>query len=114
MGVRVREYTVNDFLKIVIVCSNNPHAVGDLPALPYCFSCDKSMFLGEVRLCYSEEIVLPSGERLVVEGSEVMGKLKSVSYIVKGIDCEVSPEELYAKISNFVERACRSGDPVRT
>ena len=106
MGVQVREYTVDGFLKIVIVCSDEPHAVGDLPALPYCFSCDKQVILDGTRLCYSQEMVLPSGERVIVEGGEVMGEFRSVSFVIKGIDCEASPEDLYSKVSDAVKDAC--------
>lgn len=106
MDVHFREHVIRNFLKVVIVCSEEPHAVGDLPGLPYCFSCDKSIAIGEDRLCYSREISLPSGRRVVVEGTEILGELRSVSYLVKGVDCSVNPEELYEEVSALIAGLC--------
>ncbi|MCX8208380.1 MAG: hypothetical protein RMH84_03610 [Sulfolobales archaeon] len=106
VGAYYREYVVRDFLKVVVVCSEEPHAIGDLPALPYCFKCEKSISAGGFRLCYSEEVALPSGRRVVVEGAEVLGEMRSVSYVIRGVDCSVDPEELYEEVSALVERVC--------
>ncbi|MEM0066319.1 MAG: hypothetical protein QXT76_05280 [Sulfolobales archaeon] len=102
-----KEYVVRDFLKVVLVCSEEPHAIGDIPSLPYCFGCDKSISVGKDRVCYSEEITLPSGKKVVIEGAEVLGVLRSISYIVKEIECSINPEELYEEISAFIREYCR-------
>lgn len=107
MSAYYREHVVREFLKVVVVCSEEPHAVGDLPGLPYCFKCLKDVSAGSSRLCYSEEIVLPSGRRVVVEGAEVLGEMRSVSYVVRGIDCSVDPEELYEEVSTLVMDVCK-------
>ncbi len=102
-----REHVVRDFLKVVVVCSEEPHAVGDLPGLPYCFGCEKSLSIGGDRLCYSEEMPLPSGGRVIIEGANVLGELRSVSYIAKGVECSVDPERLYEEVSALITRICR-------
>ncbi|MEM2007406.1 MAG: hypothetical protein QXG17_06490 [Sulfolobales archaeon] len=107
MGAHFREHVVRDFLKVVVVCSEEPHAVGDIPGLPYCFSCDKSVTVGEGRVCYSGELALPSGKKVVIEGAEVLGVLRSISYLVREIECSVNPEELYEEISAFIREYCR-------
>ncbi len=103
----LREHVVCDFLKVVVVCSEEPHAVGDLPGLPYCFGCERSLSIGGDRLCYSDEMPLPSGRRVVIEGTEVLGELRSVSYVVRGVNCSVDPRELYEEVSALVLSACR-------
>ncbi len=108
MCVEIREYVVRDFMKVVIVCSEEPHAVGDLPGLPYCFGCDKSLSIGDVVICYSNEISLPSGGRVVIEGTKVLGEIRSISYIVKGIKCSTDPEKLYEEVVELVEKLCSS------
>ncbi|MCX8184929.1 MAG: hypothetical protein RMI56_00050 [Sulfolobales archaeon] len=108
MNAYCKEYVIRDFLKVVVVCSEEPHAVGDLPGLPYCFKCVKSVSTSDSRLCYSEEITLPSGRRVVIEGAEVFGEMKSISYIVRGIDCSIDPEELYEETSTLVLSVCRN------
>lgn len=111
MSAHFKEYVIRDFLKVVVVCSEEPHAVGDLPGLPYCFSCDKSISIGEDRLCYSEEIPSPSGKRVVIEGTKVLGELRSVSYVVKGVDCSIDPEELYEEVSALIGSLCGKRSP---
>lgn len=106
MCTEIREHVVRDFMKVVIVCSEEPHAVGDLPGLPYCFGCDKSLSIGDVVVCYSNEISLPSGGRVVIEGTKVLGEIRSISYIVKGIECSIDPEKLYEEVVELVEKLC--------
>lgn len=106
MCAEVREHVVRDFMKVVIVCSEEPHAVGDLPGTPYCFSCDRHLSVGDVVVCYSDEIPLPSGGRVVIEGTKVLGSVRSVSYIAKGIECSTDPEKLYEEVVALVERIC--------
>lgn len=108
MTTYFKEYVVRDFLKVVVVCSEEPHAVGDLPGLPYCFRCDKSISINKDKVCHSEEIPLPSGGRVIVEGTEVLGELRSISYIARGIDCSLDPEKLYREVADLVVSLCRS------
>lgn len=111
VSVYFKEYVVRDFLKVVVICSEEPHAVGDLPGLPYCFSCDKSISIGEDRLCYSEEMLSPCGKRVVIEGTKILGELRSVSYVVKGINCSIDPEELYRDVSALIDDLCVKRSP---
>gem|GEM_PF-634095 len=100
------EYVVRGFIKLLLVCSEEPHVIGDLPALPYCFSCSKSLEVGGVRMCYSEELTLPSGITVVVGGAEVFGELRSITFLARKVTCDVDPGSLLRDIENYVTSKC--------
>lgn len=106
MCAEIREYVVRDFMKVVVVCSEEPHAIGDLPGLPYCFGCDRHLSVGNAIICYSNEISLPTRGRVIIEGAKVLGEIRSISYIVKGVECSVDPGKLYEEVVELVEKLC--------
>ncbi|MCC6046787.1 MAG: hypothetical protein LM571_01150 [Desulfurococcaceae archaeon] len=101
-----REYVVQGFIKLLLVCSEEPHVVGDLPALPYCFGCSKFLEVDGVRVCYSEELTLPSGVTVVVSGTEVLGELRSVSFVARNVTCDVDPGSLLRAVEDYIMSTC--------
>lgn len=109
-----REYVVRGFIKLLLVCSEEPHVIGDLPALPYCFSCSKILEVEGIRMCYSEELTLPSGITVVVGGTEILGELRSISFLARNITCDVDPDSLLRDVENYITSRCsnsREGTP---
>jgi hypothetical protein len=100
------EYVVRGFVKLLLVCSEEPHVVGDLPALPYCFGCPKSLEVEGARVCYSEELALPSGVIVVIGGTEVFGELRSVSFVARNVTCDVDPDSLLRAVEDYVTFRC--------
>jgi len=108
--VYVKEYVVDDHVKLVYVCNSNECLViGDLPALEWCFEVGEELSIGEVRLCYSrrsEIDVMGDSVHVVIEGAEVLGQLRSVSFVAYDVRGDLRPEALYKAVVNYVNTAC--------
>ncbi|MCD6428545.1 MAG: hypothetical protein J7L12_02890 [Desulfurococcales archaeon] len=106
-----KEYVVNDHIKVVYVCNENGACIviGDLPALYWCFDEDDELSVSESRLCYSKRLTINVEEnvvQVVIEGAEVLGKVRSVSFIAYGVRSNLNPEVLYRVISEYVMSVC--------
>jgi hypothetical protein len=109
--VRVTEYVVEEFVKIVAVCGDDGTAdlVGDLPALPYCFPKSECLHVGNVEVCWSEWLRLGDFS-LRVEGSTVEGILKAISFHIKGIKCEEVSGDIYYVVRDHILKECSGGN----
>jgi len=108
---KMSEYVVEEFIKLVSVCNEDGTAdlIGDLPALPYCFSRSECFQVGNVDVCWSEWMRLR--DFLVrIEGSAVEGVLKAISFHVKGIKCEEASKEIYYVVRDYILRECSASD----
>ncbi len=107
----VIEYFVREFIKIVYVCERSKGiAIGDLPALAWCFKCKEKLSLdsAESFLCNSQEFRV-GPLRVTIEGTHVMGKLRSIGFIARGIDCRERPERVYEVVEELIKEVCGSG-----
>jgi len=109
--VYTKEHIINGHIKVVYVCSdsNTCTAIGDLPALHWCFDVDSELSISELRLCYSKRLIINvegSIVQVVIEGTEVLGKLRSISFIAYGVRSDLKPEALYRAVSEYIMNTC--------
>jgi len=109
--VYTKEHIVNDHIKLVYICSNDNvcTVIGDLPALSWCFDKGDELSVSESRLCYSRRFTINikgSTVEVVIEGAEVLGELKSISFVAYGVKGDMNPEVLYKAVSEYVINIC--------
>ncbi|MGC8974630.1 MAG: hypothetical protein ACP5KB_00345 [Thermoprotei archaeon] len=107
---RVTEYVVEEFVKLVSVCNEDGTAdlIGDLPALPYCFTKSECLQVSNVEICWSEWLQI--NDFLVrIEGSTIEGVLKAISFHVKGIKCEKVSKDIYYILCDYILSKCSTG-----
>lgn len=104
---KITEYVVEEFIKLVSVCNEDGTAdlIGDLPALPYCFSKDECFHVGNVEVCWSEWLRLRDFS-VRVEGSRVEEAFKSISFHVKEIKCSDVSKEIYYMVRDYILEKC--------
>ncbi len=108
-----KEYIINDHIKVVYVCSDRDACtvIGDLPALHWCFDEDDELSISESKLRYSRrQIINVEGNvvQVVIEGAEVLGKVRSISFIAYGVRSDLNPGVLYRAISEYIMNACNN------
>jgi len=109
----VIEHVVNKHVKVVYVCGDrSSYAIGDLPALPWCFKCVDRVSLGDTYVCWSEDIRV-NEMVLRVEASKVKGSLRSIQFILLNIDCGASPEEILNLVKKAISERCREAAVAR-
>ncbi len=104
---KVIERSVYEFVKVVFVCDDedSAEALGDLPALPYCFTSSECIKTNETEVCWSEWLRI--GDLLVrVESSTVGGLPASISFHARGVKCGDDPRKVYDLISEHLNDVC--------
>lgn len=103
------EHVVSDFVKIVYVCSDDgsAEALGDLPALPYCFTRSECVRVRDAEVCWSEWLRI-NDLQARIEGAVVEDGFASISFQVRGIKCGDDPEKLYQLVREHVLKTCLS------
>lgn len=107
---RMTEYVLEEFIKLVSVCNEDGTAdlIGDLPALPYCFSKSECIRVSNVEVCWSEWVRLRNLS-VRIEGATVEGVLKATSFHVRGVKCEEVSMETYYVVRDYILRECSAG-----
>jgi len=110
MLVDIKEYVIDDHIKIVYICDGSECLViGDLPALDWCFEINDELSISEVKVCYSEKSVVEIKEntvQVVIEGAEVLGKLRSIGFIAYGVRDSLEPKAVYRAVINYISSVC--------
>ena len=110
MLVYIKEYVIDDHVKIVYICDGSECLViGDLPALEWCFEMNDELSISEVKVCYSEKLIVEiedSTIQVVIEGAEVLGRLRSISFIAYGVRSDLEPEAIYRAVINHINSVC--------
>ena len=105
----VIEHIIDDFIKIVFVCENEKATVvGDLPALPWCFECSEELVCSSARICRSS-IKRIGRYEVVIESTNIEGKLKSIGFLAYNVKCNEDPRTLYESIRNYIVEMCGGG-----
>ena len=106
-----KEHIINDHIKVVYVCNNRDACIviGDLPALHWCFDEVDELSISESKLRYSKRLTINvegNKVQVVIEGAEVLGKVRSIGFIAYGVGSDLNPEVLYRAISKYVMNTC--------
>jgi len=106
----VIEHVVKDFYKLVCVCENGVGTViGDLPILPWCFKCRDELRVGNVRVCWSDELTVKVKNyegKLRIKGAYVNGEVRSVMFILYNIPCSVNATTLFDEVTSIINKLC--------
>ncbi|MEM0014528.1 MAG: hypothetical protein QXX81_00360 [Zestosphaera sp.] len=104
---KLLEYVVKDFVKVVYLCNDDgsAEALGDLPALPYCFTHSECVGAGSTKVCWSEWFEV-GVLQVRVESAAVGGDLASISFQARGVRCGDDPERVYSLVREHVLKTC--------
>ncbi|MEM2020646.1 MAG: hypothetical protein QXP80_00265 [Zestosphaera sp.] len=104
---KVIEHLIYEFIKVIFICDNgdSAEALGDLPALPYCFTSSECVRIDKTEVCWSEWLKIK--DFLVrVESSTVSGLPTSISFHARGVKCSDDPKKVYDLISEYLNDVC--------
>jgi hypothetical protein len=108
--IEVEEHVLYNYLKLVYVCdstSGKGEAIGDLPGWPFCFKESRSHGINDGKVVWSDWIELDDEEFSVrFSGAKVFGKLLTVNFQARGINCKIRPEELFRRVRAIINDLC--------